>query len=127
MKGGSSRERLIEYFESSRFEYMALDYAGASLRLSRERPKETPAHAHAAAGVYVAASAVGVVELPAGRERFPEAGDRVAEGEVLFDLRRFRSVVAMRAPASGILSSVLVTEGDFVEFGQLLTTLMHTN
>lgn len=103
-------ERFAEYFQNSSFEYLALDYAGRSLRLSRERTR-------------VLASSVGFIALPAGRERFPEAGAHVVEGEALFAVRRFRNVIAVRVPASGILESVLVSKGDFVEFGQPLATV----
>lgn len=118
-------ERLIEYFQSSRFEYLALDYAGGSVRLSRERP----ADAHAAAEVTrestrVLASSVGFVELPAERQRFAEAGEHVAAGEVLFAIRRLRNVIAVSVPASGTVGSMLVSQGDFVEFGQPLATVM---
>ena len=120
-------ERLIEYFESSGFSYLALDYAGASVRLSRERPaQEISAAAVSSEPTHVLASSVGFIESPAERRRFPQSGDQVAEGEALFAIRRFRNVLAVSAPASGILGSVLVSAGDFVEFGQPLATVLHT-
>ena len=61
--------------------------------------------------------------MPEGRRRFIEAGEHVMQGEVMFAIRRFRSVVAVSVPASGTVVSVRVSPGDFVEFGQSLATL----
>jgi biotin carboxyl carrier protein len=135
MNSDPSLKRIVEYFERSRFDYLALDYGGKSLRLSR------PVHATEAGAidetglgaergtslVNVPAPTVGVVETAAARTRFPQAGDAVAKDEALFTLRRHKTVLTVGAAASGKLESVLVGEGDFVEFGQPLATLSQAN
>ncbi len=133
MSSSPSLERIVEFFERSRFDYLALAYAGKVLRLSRanrgpgaDAIDETGGGAErGASAVNVPAPTVGFVE--AGRARFPEAGDAVSENEALFTLRRYKSGVTVHAAASGTLESVLVSEGDFVEFGQPLATLSQTN
>jgi biotin carboxyl carrier protein len=122
MSADGTFERIIEYFQSSRFEYLALDYAGGSLRLARN----TSTHAAATRGVELRAPTVGFVQLPDGRARFPEAGDPVSENEVLFAVRRFRNAIPVTAAASGAIGCVRVSEGDFVEFGQPLATIEQT-
>ena len=126
-------ERLAEYFQSSRFEYLALDYAGSSLRISRaplaadgasqRAARLAPAIAPDTRGESVLASSVGVVERAPGRTRFPAAGERVAEGECLFAIRRYKNSIEVKAPTSGSLASLAVGEGAFVEFGQPLATI----
>jgi biotin carboxyl carrier protein len=117
---GGSLERIVEYFQTSRFEYLALDCTGGSIRLSRAAPGSDVA---ATDRIEVRASTVGFVDLPAGRARFPEIGDGVLESEALFAIRRFKDVITVSAAASGMLHSVLVSKGDFVEFAQPLATL----
>jgi biotin carboxyl carrier protein len=135
MSSDPSLERIVEYFERSRFDYLALDYGGKSLRLSR------PVRATEVGGIdgsgiaaqrgtsvmNVPAPTVGFVEVAAGRTRFPQAGDAVAKDEALFTLRRHKTVLTVGAAASGTLESVLVGEGDFVEFGQPLAMLSQAN
>lgn len=116
---GVSFARIAEYFQNSRFEYLALEYAGASLRLSSDPFGPDRA---AAERIEVRAPAVGFVELPAGRARFPEAHEPVVENEVLFAIRGFKRLAAVSVPASGTLHSILVSAGDFVEFAQPLAT-----
>lgn len=126
-------QRLVEYFQGSRFQFLALDYAGHSLRLSREQHSSAgSAHREdceqgavtATSGVaMVLAASVGFVDLPPGRDRFPEAGESVAAGDCLFVIRRFRSEIEVRAGAAGLLASVLIGKGAFVEFGQPLATI----
>ena len=134
MSSSPSLERIVEFFERSGFEYLALDYAGKVLRLSRAI-RAPDVHAieseHDAEGVVsavqVCAPSVGFVEAAAERARFPKAGDEVSKNEVLFTLRRHKSALTVRAATTGTLESVLVCEGDFVEFGQPLATLSRTN
>lgn len=118
--------RIVELFERSRFDYLALDIGQASLRLSRA----PAADAGRAVGITTAAtsvlsSSVGFVEAPVGRERFAATGERVLKGEVLFAVRRFTGVVPVIVPASGILAEVIVKPGEFVNFGQEIAR-MHT-
>lgn len=133
-KGPDGRfQRLVEYFQGSRFQFLALDYAGHSLRLSREeRPSAGSAHRDVREGAAAAvtsgvatvlAASVGFVDLPPGRNRFPEAGESVAAGDCLFVIRRFRSEIEVRAGAAGLLASVMIGKGAFVEFGQPLATI----
>lgn len=122
-------EQLIAYFHSSRLQYLALDHAGWSIRLSREQPSTGSGQAEskgvslAAPVTQVLAPAVGFIALAQGRNRFPEAGEPVAAGEPLFAVRRFKNTIEVRAAAAGALTSVRVTEGAFVEFAQPLATI----
>jgi multidrug efflux pump subunit AcrA (membrane-fusion protein) len=135
MNSGPSLERIAEYFQRSRFEYLALDYAGKSLRFSRDIPSAEPSGiaaiepgtAGGASVLQVCAATIGFAEAAGGRGKFPKAGDAVSKNEALFILRRQKSVLTVRAVAGGTLESVLVSEGDFVEFGQPLATLSPTN
>jgi biotin carboxyl carrier protein len=129
----SAFKGVIEYFQTSGFEYLALDCAGSSIRLSREQPsnvggllhetRESAAVDERFAAAPILASTVGFVDFPPGRDRFFEAGEHVAEGDCLFAIRRFRNMVEVRAAAAGSLASLLVRKGDFVEFGQPLATI----
>ena len=117
--------RVVDYFQSSRFDYLALDYAGGSLRLSREPATHAGASlAATSTATTVLATSVGFVELPGGRQRLAEAGEHVEQGEAVFAIRRFRDVVVVSAPTSGTVESVLVKRGDFVDFGQPLATFV---
>lgn len=127
-------ERIIEYFRTSSFQYLALDYAGFSVRLSRgpsnaggarRDTRESAAIAGQTAAAQVLAPSLGFVDLHPGRARFPEAGEYAAEGDCLFVIRRFKNVVEVRAAAAGPLASVMVERGAFVEFGQPLATIDH--
>lgn len=134
MSSPPSLERIVEYFERSRFDYLALDYGGKSLRLLREL-REGGSAIDQAAGSAIGAAAVmnvlaptiGFVEAAAGRTRFPKAGDAVEKDEALFTLRRHKAALTVHAAAGGMLESVRVAEGEFVEFGQPLATLSQAN
>jgi len=115
-------ERFIAYFHDSGFEYLALDFDGYSVRLSRE-PLPQGAAASDRQSVGIVGPSVGFIALANGREHFPRAGVAVVAGEPLFTLRRFKSTMDVQAPAAGILRSVLVEEGSFVEYGQTLAIL----
>jgi biotin carboxyl carrier protein len=135
MSSGPSLERIAEYFQRSRFEYLALDCAGKSLRFSRDIPSAEASaiaaieqgSAGRAPALQVCASTIGFAEAAAGRGTFPKAGDAVSKNEALFILRRQKSLLTVYAATSGTLESVLVSKGDLVEFGQPLATLSPTN
>lgn len=125
-------ERIIEYIRTSSFQYLALDYAGFSVRFSRgpataggalRVTRESAAVAGQTSAAQVLAPSLGFVDLHPGRARFPEAGEYAAEGDCLFVIRRFKNVVEVKATAAGPLASVMVERGAFVEFGQLLATI----
>jgi biotin carboxyl carrier protein len=104
-------ERFIAYFRSSSFDYLALRHPGGSLTLEREP---------ASPGVPLLAPSVGLLEPPAESASLPRSGDEVTSGAWLFSIRRFDSVVAVHAPASGRLASAHLEPGSFVEYGELL-------
>jgi len=104
-------EQVAEFFRAAGLQYLALDYDGKSIRLSRAEPST------------VIAPTVGVVVAPEGGERYPAPGDTVAQGQTLFVIRRYRSEIAVRAPAAGTLVAVLVANGAFADYGQALAYL----
>jgi len=108
---------LVAYFEGSCFEVLALDHAGASLRLCREAPRPT---------VALAAPSVGRIGFAPGRVRLPRAGDTVQRDECLFTIRRFKASIEVKAPASGRIASLPIEPGEFVEFGQHLAAIEAT-
>jgi biotin carboxyl carrier protein len=111
-------EKLIAYFHGSRFDYLALDFAGVSLRLARNE-----ALSAAQSVVHeVLAPSVGFMEPAAGRDRFPTTGTIVAEGEPLFTLRRFRDTIEVKAPGAGTLG-VVATQGAFVQYGECIAAV----
>jgi biotin carboxyl carrier protein len=113
---------LIEYFHRSGFEYLALDYAGHTLRLSRASAShEDRVGAQARA---VVATSIGFIAKAKGRERYPRSGDTVAEGEPLFAIRRFRNAVEVTAPAAGTLATLSIEDGAFVQYGEPLATII---
>lgn len=129
----SGFERLIEYIRASSFQYLALDYAGFSVRFSRDPSaaggalrvsRGSAAAAGQTSAAQVLAPSLGFVELHPGRARFPEAGECAAAGDGLFLIRRFKNVVEVKAAAAGTLASVWVERGAFVEFGQPLATII---
>ena len=107
-------ERLIAYFRSSAFEHLTLEHPGGSLTLCREP---------AAATIPLLAPSVGVIQPACASARLPRAGDQVKHGEPLASIRRFRSVVQVRAPANGRLASVHLDAGRFVEYGEVLVVI----
>lgn len=50
-------------------------------------------------------------------------GDRVNEGEVLFEVETEKVVSEVEAPSSGVLEAELVEEGDRVQVGDVLAVL----
>ncbi len=107
---------LIDFFHRSSFQYLALDHGGASIRLARDEPGSDVA-------TPVRAPSIGFVTLASGRRRFPQAGDRVARGEPILAIRKYRQTIEVVAPAAGSLASLAVAEGAFVEFGAPLATI----
>ena len=107
-------ERLIAYFRTSAFEYLALRHRRGSLTLQREP---------AAAPITVLAPSVGVIQKAAATERVARAGDAVRYGDALFSVRRFQSVVEVLAPASGRITFAHLDAGGFVEYGQALAVI----
>ena len=103
---------LIDYFNGSRFEYLALEYAGAALRLQREP----------ASSIALLAPAAGTIELPPQRPRM-QTGQPVRRGECLFVIRRFKSAIEVPASLDGRLTEISVEPGTFVEYGQALARL----
>lgn len=106
---------LIEYFERAPFAYLALDMGGRSVRL--ERAPVPPAVALSAPGV-------GTVAVRAQGATLPRPGERIRRGETIMVLRRFRSSIPLDSPTDGTLASIDVSPGQFVEFGQMLATLI---
>jgi biotin carboxyl carrier protein len=115
-----SIEPLIAYFHRSRFDYLALDFAGSSLRLSRDGAASNVQRGSARD---IVAPSVGFVEAATGRDQFPRMGMPVAEGEPLFRLRRFTDTIEVRAPTGGTLEALLVEQGTFVEYGERIAVL----
>jgi biotin carboxyl carrier protein len=115
-------ERLIAYFHASRFQYLALEYGECSLRLARNHQPDVGS-AGETHRTEVEASSVGFVDLAAGREKFPQAGATAAEGEPLFSIRKWKSTIEVRAGSAGVIESVAVSRGEFVEYAQLLATI----
>ena len=113
-------ETLIAYFHGSRFAYLALEFAGRSLRLSREGEHSDSQHGSARDMV---APSVGFLETATGRDQFPRAGMLVAEGEPLFRLRRFTDSIEVLAPIGGTLEALLVEQGTLVEYGERIAVL----
>jgi biotin carboxyl carrier protein len=52
-----------------------------------------------------------------------QVGARVAEGDEIIVLEAMKMELPVLAPASGVVSTVLVAEGDMVGEGQTLATL----
>ena len=50
-------------------------------------------------------------------------GDAVEEGETVLVLEAMKMEMAIAAPASGVVSEILVSKGDQVTAGQVLATL----
>jgi len=117
---GSELDWLIEYFHDSAFQYLALDHGGASIRLSREAASQGETREPAVTPVR--ASSVGFVTLANGRRRIPKPGERIAQGEPILAIRRYKQIIDVTAPAAGSLASIAV-EGAFVEFGEMLATI----
>src|SRR5690348_12169511 len=113
-------ETLIAYFHGSRFAYLALDFAGRSLRLSRQGADSDPQGGSACDMV---APSVGFLEMAIGRDQFPRVGMPVAEGEPLFRLRRFTDAIEVLAPIAGTLEALRVEQGTFVEYGERIAVL----
>ena len=52
-----------------------------------------------------------------------QIGDRVAEGDELVILESMKMEIPVQAPVAGVISRILVQEGDIVEEGQTVATL----
>lgn len=106
--------RILDYFDRSPFDYLALDAGGQSLRLQRAAPPVTLALPAPGLGT--------VVALPA--TALPKPGDRVVRGQPLFALRRLKTLIEVQAPHDGEIASIDVAAGQFVEFGQVLARVV---
>lgn len=101
-------EQVAEFFRGSRLQYLALDYGGKTIRLSRPDPTT------------VRASAVGRIASADDSQGYPAAGSAVRAGETLFLIRRYKSEIPVVSPAAGTLVAVLAADGAFVEYGEPL-------
>ena len=52
-----------------------------------------------------------------------KAGDTVAADEILIEIETDKVVLEVPAPAAGVLSEILVADGDPIEFGEPLVVL----
>lgn len=107
--------RILDYFEHSPFEYLALEAHGQALLLQRPPPPPTTT---------LTAPSVGTVVVSAGATALPRPGDRVARGQALFALRRFKTLIEVRSPHDGELAAIDVAPGQFAEFGQALAHIL---
>jgi pyruvate/2-oxoglutarate dehydrogenase complex dihydrolipoamide acyltransferase (E2) component len=64
----------------------------------------------------------GVLRLSVGR-RFQSVGDPVSIGEPLVEIDTYNMTHEIRAPATGILSKILVKDGGSVDPGTVLGTI----
>lgn len=103
--------RILDFFANSSFDYLALDACGQSLRLERADPRMTS---------LLTAPGIGTVVATGTQTAMPRPGDRVARGQTLFGLRRFKTVLDVRSPCDGEVAAVDVAPGQFVEFGETL-------
>lgn len=124
--------RLLEYFQMSGFRYLALERDGISIRLSRgggtggglvRSVHALSTDSRGSAVEQIVATSIGHVGVPPGRDTFPRLGEAVAIGSPLFALQRFRDVIEINARTAGRLISIMVKEGDLVEFAQPLATI----
>ncbi len=118
---GRILERVLERYRDGPFAYLALEYEGCSLLLSSAA---APAEARGvvAQPVPILAPSVGLVDPAPGRQHLHGPGDRVAKGDLLFVLRRFKRSIEVKAAATGRVQ-LSVAPGEFVEFGQALGTI----
>jgi len=107
--------RILDYFEHSPFEALALEAGGQALLLQRVPPPPT---------VTLTAPSVGTVIVSPSAIALPRPGDRVARGQALFALRRFKTLIEVRSPHAGEIVAVDVAAGQFAEFGQALARIL---
>lgn len=92
-------------------------------------PVAAPAAAPAAAGASLAgaipAPMVGTVYLSPepGADPFIRVGDSVSEGQTLLLIEAMKTYNPVRAPRSGKVTNILVSDGSPVEYGEDLLTL----
>jgi len=114
---------ILASFERSGFGRLTLELGPARVAASRTVPAAAVA---AAATAQVAAPLLGFFQ--AGREPGAPAlvrpSERVTEGTVVGMIRVLEDVNAIEAGCRGIVAAVHVRDGEFVEYGQALMTVL---
>ena len=84
-----------------------------------------PATIVAKAGETVKSPMVGTVYLQASPEAAPfiKAGDKVKQGQTLLIVEAMKTMNPIQAPRDGVVSEILVGDGQPVEFGEALVML----
>ena len=84
-----------------------------------------PATIVAKAGETVKSPMVGTVYLQASPEAAPfiKAGDKVKKGQTLLIVEAMKTMNPIQAPRDGVVSEILVGDGQPVEFGEALVML----
>ncbi|MCB9958737.1 MAG: acetyl-CoA carboxylase biotin carboxyl carrier protein [Rhodospirillaceae bacterium] len=89
------------------------------------RPAAAAPEAPERIGDPVTAPMVGTVYLAPepGATPFVRAGDRVVEGQTVLIVEAMKVMNPIRAPRAGVVHDIMVTDGQPVEYGEVLLTL----
>lgn len=71
-------------------------------------------------GTEVTAPLLGIFYASAGEKKAIKEGDSVSEGEVLCTIEAMKMMNEVKAPTSGVVKKVCVSDGELVEYKQTL-------
>ncbi len=113
---------VMQYAAAPQAAYAPAPAAAAAAPLSM--PSD-PATIVAKAGETVKSPMVGTVYLQASPEAAPfiKAGDKVKKGQTLLIVEAMKTMNPIQAPRDGVVSEILVGDGQPVEFGEALVML----
>ncbi len=102
--------------ENKNFETSSSKDISASGTVSMEDGKKSPKKD----GVPVKAPLLGVFYGKVGEREALKAGDSVKKGDVLCTIEAMKMMNEVLSPKDGVIQEVLVSEGELIEFGQIL-------
>ena len=113
---------VMQYAAAPQAAYAPAPAAAAAAPLSM--PSD-PATIVAKSGETVKSPMVGTVYLQASPEAAPfiKAGDKVKKGQTLLIVEAMKTMNPIQAPRDGVVSEILVGDGQPVEFGEALVML----